>query len=140
LTVHSQIHTGEKPYVCDHEGCQKAFSDVSLDKDVRSGTSSINHSPPVSPAIEEPTRESDRMFAKIRPADEGKTALETYHPEMSTNSHCRVSYCSFCRKATLTKHQDRFHPPRSLTQPALEDPEAPVAVSIPNAQERTPLA
>ncbi|OKP01714.1 hypothetical protein PENSUB_7252 [Penicillium subrubescens] len=65
---------------------------------------------------------------------------------MSTNSHCRVSCCSFCRKATLTKHQDRFHPPRSSTQPASEDSEYsyqhqdPVAVSIPNAQERNPLA
>jgi hypothetical protein len=42
-----------------------------------------------------------------------------------------VENCSFCRKAALTKHQHRPHPPESQTRLSSEDA---TSVSIPNEQ------
>ncbi|BCR99871.1 uncharacterized protein AKAW2_50213A [Aspergillus luchuensis] len=114
LTVHSRTHTGEKPHVCDHRGCHKAFSDVC--------TAWLIHSLSMLTIT----------VIESRPSSEdsyGKAALylSGANVQMSVSIGpvlvlvVFLTIRSFCRKMTLTKHQQRFHPSESMTRLSLED-------------------
>jgi hypothetical protein len=111
--VHSRTHTGEKPHVFNHRECNKALSDV---RAILSPylLGSDHNSRLALPVTGEFTQENGLISVRSQHANERKN-------EPGHGAAHFLTTRRFCRKATLTKHQNRLHTPRSVTPLPSED-------------------
>lgn len=111
--MHSRTHTGEKPHVCNHRECSKAFSDV---RTILSSylLGSDHNSRLALPVTGEFIQENGLISVRSQHANERKNEPGHGAADFLTTKR-------FCRKATLTKHQNRLHTPKSVTPLPSED-------------------